>query len=475
MDRISGKEMGWLIALTIVAALLRFHHLGEWPLFGDEVNTIVESRGFASSGDEGELKSWTLSTNALNHLLTGLSYRIFGESLFSARFFPALFGILAIPVFFLLLRKRFSSSVAFLTVLFITFSANHVFLSGFARYNSMLFFFGGAAFLALLNGWMERSTPQLILGATLAMLAVFTHTTGILVVVAFLVFSLGNVLWNPQARKKGLLSMALVAGLFLVVGFIFRHDLFYVARVIARDFVGTGKGYPPIRLAGSIAYNDGVIYALFAVPAAILAFKRRETAAMAVALYWSVPFLLLITASRWMEVGPRYLHSVLPGFYMLAALGVFALWRGKAAVKAVLCLVIIGSQVPLFVSNWIDGGRYDTLSATHFLMERKGESPEEPVFAEGHMIYNYHSNGVLDATELPFTLAQMVSALDGCESALIVFPLQRGVPLGFIGRDYARWLEKNCDLLKRFTTKRIDLMRYEVAVYRYSRPVNRPS
>jgi hypothetical protein len=266
------------------------------------------------------------------------------------------------------------------------------------------------------------------------------------------------------------MRLALLVGAFLAAGILFRNDILYVTRVIGREFVGTGKGYPPMRLAGSIAYNDGIVYALFAVSAAVAAFVKRQAAPMAVALYWTVPFLLLVTASRWMEVGPRYLHSVLPGFYLLAALGVYALWsrlgRGKTAIMGGVCVLIITTQAPLFVSNWIDGGRYDTLSATRYLMEQRGG----PIFAEGHMSYNYHSEGALNATELPYTLDELKRALAGCESAFIVFPLQRGVPLGFIGRDYGRWLEKNCELLRRFTRKRYDLMRYEVVVYRFNRP-----
>jgi hypothetical protein len=138
-------------------------------------------------------------------------------------------------------------------------------------------------------------------------------------------------------------------------------------------------------------------------------------------------------------------------------------------VRVSLLLLILSIQGPLLVSNWGDGGRYDTASACNFLLACQQEGAQDIILAENHQIYEYQSKGKLKAEEMPYTLDACLRRLQGIESAFIVFPLQRGVPLGFRGEDYKVWLKRNCRLLRSFSSRRFDFMCYEVAVYRYER------
>ena len=84
-------------------------------------------RDFSFFSPSQSSNRWTTATNSLNHFFTGFAYELFGESLFTARLFPALFGIAALPVFYLLIRRLFNPRVALLTVLFMAFSPNLIF------------------------------------------------------------------------------------------------------------------------------------------------------------------------------------------------------------------------------------------------------------------------------------------------------------------------------------------------------------
>lgn len=472
MNGTTRKELYGVLGITLAAALLRFHNLGEWSIFSDEVNTMVESRDFSLFSAPEHVNRWTLVTNALSHMLTGFAYKLFGESLFTARLFPALFGIASLPLFYFLIRKLMGVRVAFLTILFIAFSPNLIFLSGYARYNSMLFFFGGASFLYFLVGLAHRSMKCVGIGTILYMLAILIHATAVMVPGVILLFILLSIPKDREGRRHYIRSSIVLAAPFILMILLVRSEIFYMVDVIITDFRETGMGYPPHRLVASVAYNDGPVQSILALYAAYRILAGKGKTYLAVLLYWSVPLILITAAASHFTVGPRYLHSVLPGFYLLAAIGVDGwmdvLERKSRLAQAFLVIFIIASQGPLLLSNMSDGGRYDTNSAARFVMERCEVYPNAPVLADSHMIYNYLSEGELNAQELPPVLEDLVQTLKNVETAFLVYPLQRGVPLGFHGAEYGVWIKRNCRLLEVFTSSRYDFMRYEIAVHQYT-------
>lgn len=471
MERGTARELFFLVVLCLTAALLRFHRLGDWSPSGDEVYTMVEARHFALPLRLDRADAWTLATNPLSHLFTGIAYTLMGETPFAARVPAALFGLLAVPVFYLLVRRRFGIRIAFLTALFVTFSPNLVFLSGFARYNSMVFFFGGTAFLLCLSGLVERRGGLFAGGVGCSVLAVLCHITAVFVPLAVAVTAFAFAMGKGEHRRfygKALAGVVLpyfLGALFLV------HPLCWNVRIIFRDFFGKGGLYPPERLLASIAYNDGPVHFVSALGALAWGWRRRRVEVLAVGCLWFMPLAVMTVAAIFFRVGPRYLHAVLPGYYLLAAVGAGAVldrFEGRSRwIAAAVPLFFLVWQIPLLASHWEDGSRYDTRSATRFLESWHGSHPEDPIFAEAHMVYDYLSGGRLPVAELPVDLPGLLRVLEDKESAVIVFPRQRGRPLGFAGRRYRAWLKEHCRLLVSFSSRRFDLKRYEVVVYRY--------
>jgi len=80
-----------LTSLTLLAALLRFTHLGTWSFWGDEV--------FSLSGySDGFVQSTSVT---LIHLTTYL----LGENEWSARLVPAIVGTLSVPLLYFPIRR----------------------------------------------------------------------------------------------------------------------------------------------------------------------------------------------------------------------------------------------------------------------------------------------------------------------------------------------------------------------------------
>ena len=471
MERFTHRELLFLAALCLAAGVLRFHNLGGWAPCGDEVYTMVEARDFEIPLHLDHVRRWTLATNSLSHLCTGIAYTLMGESPYAARFPSALFGLLAVPVFYLLLRRIFGTSTALLAALFMTFSPNLVFLSGFARYNSMVFFFGGLSFLLCLAGVLEQRGGLFAWGVVWSLLAVLSHTTALFVPMVTALTALSFIMAGGEDRRFYVKALAGVLLPYLAAGLLLLHPLLWKARVIFRDFSGEGTLYSSHHLLASVAYNDGPVHFLAAFGAVYLGLRRRRPEVLATAGLWFLPLAVLLAASFFLRVGPRYLHAVLSGFYILAAVGADAMIRRFSDrgswVKVAVPVFFLVWQVPLLTSHWLDGSRYDTLSTTRFLQAWHETHPEEEIYAEAHMVYSYLSGGTLSPRELPERLPDLLRTLEGKKSAVIVFPRQRGIPLGFRGREYGDWIRVHCSLLVSFFSRRFDFKRYEMDVYRY--------
>ncbi len=123
-------ELIWVISITILAFILRFVQLGQYPRVVD--------------GDEGLLGLAAISTDntylanpfalwenfgSLYLLLVNAAFEIFGASAFSLRLLPAISGVLAIPVLYLLARKIAGKRVAFISSFLLMCSHTHIHFS----------------------------------------------------------------------------------------------------------------------------------------------------------------------------------------------------------------------------------------------------------------------------------------------------------------------------------------------------------
>ena len=477
---IRGKEWTGLAVMTLVCLLLRLPGLTIESAFGDEVATAVESRDFPPAAPNlDRVIPWTLVTNPLPHFLTAGAYEVFGESLFAARLVTMLFGVLTPIVFYLLLIPLFSRRVGWITAALMTLSPTLIFHSTYARYNMSLFLLGGASFLLLLRCLHEERYRWLPAGILLSFLAVFSHVTAVFIPVGFIL----TALWcfflrgGRRARRLGVLGTVVAAfTLFLVV---FWDDALWILGCIEDRFRDTDKGYSPWRLAGSLAYDEGLLHTVLAGTGLLFALRARNLTGIAVSLYFVVPLLLIGMGGLYLNVGPRYLYSVLPGFYILTALGMERCWIRLAERGRIhpwfLLVFVIASQGPLLISNYKDGGRYPTMAVTRFLLDERLMAPRTPILAESHQVYEFHSDYVLDAEELPYTLPKLLERLRDTPDAFIVVPEQRGIPQGFSGESYRLWLERNARLVCIRTTERFDFKRYTIKVYRYMGPSERPT
>ena len=91
------------------------------------------------------------------------------------RLLPAIFGVLAIPTFYVVARRLVGTRAALFGALLLAVSGLHVYYSQFARYWSLVFLLSTVYPYALYLGLRERNPRALALGLLTAVVAIAAH------------------------------------------------------------------------------------------------------------------------------------------------------------------------------------------------------------------------------------------------------------------------------------------------------------
>ena len=156
--------------LILLALVLRLYKLGHWGFEGDEIFTLRDS-----------LHPKFDNPRPLLYLLNYYVVRPFIPlDELGLRLIPALSGILAVPVFYVVARLLVGTRAALFGALLLTVSAVHVYQSQYARYWSLVFLFSSIYPYALYLGVTRRKVGLLALGIAAAVLAVLSHPVAVL-------------------------------------------------------------------------------------------------------------------------------------------------------------------------------------------------------------------------------------------------------------------------------------------------------
>lgn len=156
------KNTFFLVLILLLAAVLRFYRLTETPLslFGDEVDVGYHAYSILRTGKDYLGQPWPISFHSLAEWRTPLFLYgtvpfigLFGLTPLGVRFQPAFFGVLTIPLFYLLVRRLFKSqTLGLLAAFFLAISPWHLQYSRAAfEVTQMLFFLLLGLYLFLLG------------------------------------------------------------------------------------------------------------------------------------------------------------------------------------------------------------------------------------------------------------------------------------------------------------------------------------
>ena len=341
-------NFGWrgetilLCILVVLAFLLRLHRIARQSLWGDETISVFRAYGPIPQITEATLHEGTLPP--LYYYVLHYWIRLVGDGEFAIRFLSLIFGVLAVPLVYALVRRAFDGRVGVIAALLAACSPFWIYYSQETRtYAQVTAFLILALYLLVRSGYDNtwiRSPLGWAAYAVAAALAVSSHY--------FAGFALAAaVLWLlvDRSRWPGVATRAILAQIGTLT--LLLPLLLYVGPSLLREGQSVSRGSIPLatevrRLAlvfnfgGSIPSEQVGLILVVAVTLAIVGLLFSPPR---VALLWAflvaIPVLAVHEVSYVQHQGwERYFIAASPGWYALLASGLYALanWRPGAAI-----------------------------------------------------------------------------------------------------------------------------------------------
>jgi uncharacterized membrane protein len=213
MSNAKRKEIFIILLCLLIGVALRFYNFDQKSLWVDEVYTFNDSR----DDFKGQLRFYgenpTFLHPPLLFILTHLFYP-FTKPERDLRIIPLIFGILSIPMIYLLSRL-FSPSIALSCTLSLTFMAYQISLSQEGRSYSMILFLGMAGLYFFIKYLKTPERKYLFLASLFFTVLIFTSYASF----PYIVFS--QLLWfyrfGEEGKKPNLYSFLIFNGLILIL------------------------------------------------------------------------------------------------------------------------------------------------------------------------------------------------------------------------------------------------------------------
>ena len=332
-----------LIALVVLAAALRFPTLGLQSLWADEAFT-AEIAG-ASFGDVLDRVADTESTPPLHYLLTWAWTQVFGDSEWSLRALPALWGTLTVPAVFAAARGLFGSERAgLLAAALAATSPILVWYSQEARAYSLLVLLSAVALWAL-------ATRRHGIWSAASAAALATHYFAVFVVVP-------QALWLAWRRRTlaPLVAPALAGAALLPL---LAHQEDTVARPwadrfsVADQVAATAQEFLLGRQWTWLIHRPGfvVLAALWALALHWLWRERERRAILPLALAAAaigVPVLVSLAGTNYLA--PRNVLGAWPLLAVAVAAG--AALRGRAGLAVIGAAAAV--SLAIVAAGWLE-------------------------------------------------------------------------------------------------------------------------
>ncbi len=369
-----------LLLITLIGAYFRLYHLGLPSFWVDELDFVDAARSMIRVGEPLLDSGYPYPRAPLFTYSLMASFKLFGVSEFASRLPSAIFGILAIPMMFVLGRGMFNERVGLLSALFLTISPFAIGWSRACRMYALfqllflagVYFFyrgfehghppkspfkgglttspleGGRSSISPLKGGLRGvfqrwhlNLPHLLLGGFFLLLSYSTHQNAGLFLLTFIAYLLmmGIAITVKDGFTTALKSKYLILLTTVLGGLV----LAYVVLPPIREFVTYAAVYQPKWAEVASAQNpwrifeflfgwEKVPFNLLFVFGLYLILKRGERAGIFSLLTFAIPIILFSFVFEYRK--NDYIFHVYPIFYLVAAYALDASITGFAMLSA---------------------------------------------------------------------------------------------------------------------------------------------
>jgi len=369
-----------LIVVLGLAAWMRFDDMGRFSFWTDELYHVVAAQSMIEGGEPMIPARGMYWRSFLVTGMTVVSFSIFGESEWSARFPFALVSMVFLVVVYRVLATRFSRLLALLTVLFLGLTPQFLQAGRECRMYApfVLFYFLG---VIMAYRVMEAPVADLkrrplvsllyigmtllffVLAMSLQYLAVnfgFTLLLYCLLMAGYLVVHLG---WIKATRSR-YLALTALSCLTAITTALFLQDFVATLISLAREpMAWDTRGHPAPFCLWFFNYYFPALWYVYPIGAVILIHRYGR-----LGLYMVCAFLPVLFAHMYLftsRIAERYLLYILPFFFLTSACVIEALlwgvmaWvrelrsRGTQALAAVAAICVLPASW-LFLQPWLN-------------------------------------------------------------------------------------------------------------------------
>ena len=378
----------WLFLITLFAAALRFYKLGAWSFWIDEIYTVNHATAHFSTF---QLIIEHLPPNRnwvpLSVILTSQAFNIFGVNEMSARLTAAIIGILTLPLLYLPVRNMFNTRVALITILLLAVSPWHLEWSQNARgYTSLMFLYTLALF-AFYFGFEKDRISYILLFFVFLYLASSERLIALFILPVILIYLLA-LIFLPIEKPSGLrlkniyvlLSPVLLLVLYQIYSLTQNGNS--AIESITNEIVTTFFGKPiesPFTQVTFMVFNIGIPIFILSLFSGTYLLLKRNRQGLLITLSAFVPFSLVVFLTPFMFTEERYAFITLPGWLILAAIGIDELLIRMKKTENLLSISILvilladamGANLIYFHTN--NGNRRDWRGAFAVVSENMQE------------------------------------------------------------------------------------------------------
>jgi mannosyltransferase len=344
------EEIVVMIIVMVLAAAIRLWKLGAWSFWADEVFSVQVAQKFPNE----------LTINPIMYMIVRAFTDTLGISEWSARLGPCIIGILSVPLLYWPAKRIFSAKVGMIACVFLVIHPWHIFWSQNARANSLAFLFASSsAFLFYLA--LERDSVGLIVSSLfLTLLSIFSYLQTAMLLPALVGYVM-LLLFLPVDIPRGLNGRNLIT---FFGPFILALLLLLLPSVRSYLYSGWGVnewGRSPWYILLALLYYLGIPVSVTAFVGGVHSLVYLNRGGLFLICYATVPFLLTLIISPFLNVAPYYLFFTMPAYLILAAfcaseLTESALRGSKILSTAVILVVLVASLSQSYLYFAVENG-----------------------------------------------------------------------------------------------------------------------
>ena len=356
--RISPRLVLLLPAITLLGLTLRLYKLNQESVGFDEAFSIAACRLPLAAMLKGLIEDFVHPP--LHYFVLRGWLDIFGSSVVPARMLSVVFGVLAIPLLYVISEYLFDRRTALFSSLLLAVSQLEIMFAQEARPYAQFLFLFLASWYLFIRALHSRSAKLWCAFIASSILLIYTHYFGVLVLGALAIYGflyrkqhrIPAVWWIGGAAATLLAYLPwLTSGIFQAAAhsaktFSGKHAFWSVGGstfFTAVNFFNNGK---PVGLLGSSPLWTFVIGGLlFTAPVALALWdakaKRESPNAMLALMLWVLPMLGAIAAGLLhFQYNVRYVAFCAAPYYLLVGRGISTIRPILARMAWILALLV---------------------------------------------------------------------------------------------------------------------------------------